>query len=342
MQIARSADALADAEAEVAVDFTVVDAARENLDWCADHGVHAVVGTTGFSAADLDDFRERFAASDANAVIAPNFAIGAVLMMRFAELAAPYFETRRDHRAPPRPEGRRAVGHRHAHRRADGRGVRRVGGRPHHHDGGRGRPRRRGRAAASTSTRCGCAAWSPTRRCCSAPPGSRSDPPRLLRPHVVHARRAARGEGGGRATRAHHRPRPAARALSPPDGGAGAVDDTRLQVLARRVRLHRPPGDGQDHRRRRRRRVRGVAGHHLPPVPGRQGRAPPRHRRLGDGPLLPRLGEELGDAADFPEFLERALPLARRELREHAVLQKVLETEPDRLNAADHRRSSTG
>ena len=45
------------------------------------------------------------------------------------------------------------------------------------------------------------------------------------------------------------------------------------------------------------------------------------------------LGEELGDAADFPEFLERALPLARRELREHAVLQKVLETEPDRLNA---------
>jgi len=46
-----------------------------------------------------------------------------------------------------------------------------------------------------------------------------------------------------------------------------------------------------------------------------------------------RLGEELGDAADFPEFLERALPLARRELLEHTVLQKVLETEPDRLNA---------
>jgi AcrR family transcriptional regulator len=45
-----------------------------------------------------------------------------------------------------------------------------------------------------------------------------------------------------------------------------------------------------------------------------------------------RLGQELGDAADFPEFLERALPLARRELLEHAVLQKVLETEPDRLN----------
>jgi AcrR family transcriptional regulator len=46
-----------------------------------------------------------------------------------------------------------------------------------------------------------------------------------------------------------------------------------------------------------------------------------------------RLGEELGDAADFAEFLERALPLARRELLEHTVLQKVLETEPDRLTA---------
>ena len=93
MQVAPSCDALADAGAEVVVDFTVVDAARKNLEWCADHGVHAVVGTTGFTPADLDDFRTRFDASTANAVIAPNFAIGAVLMIRFAELAAPYFET---------------------------------------------------------------------------------------------------------------------------------------------------------------------------------------------------------------------------------------------------------
>ena len=54
MQISRSADALADAGAEVAVDFTVVDAARDNLTWCAEHGVHAVVGTTGFGADDID------------------------------------------------------------------------------------------------------------------------------------------------------------------------------------------------------------------------------------------------------------------------------------------------
>jgi len=93
LQVARTAEALAEAGAEVAVDFTVLDAARENLRWCAANGVHAVVGTTGFSDDDIDDLRARFEASSANVVIAPNFAIGAVLMMRFAALAAPYFET---------------------------------------------------------------------------------------------------------------------------------------------------------------------------------------------------------------------------------------------------------
>ena len=93
LQVAPRADALAESGAEVAVDFTVVDAARDNLRWCADHGVHAVVGTTGFGPDELDDIGARFEQSGANAVIAPNFAIGAVLMMRFAELAAPYFDT---------------------------------------------------------------------------------------------------------------------------------------------------------------------------------------------------------------------------------------------------------
>jgi 4-hydroxy-tetrahydrodipicolinate reductase len=93
LHVSRNAEALVDAGAEVAVDFTVVDAARGNLEWCADNGVHAVVGTTGFTTDDLDHLSERFGKSDANAVIAPNFAIGAILMMRFAEMAAPYFET---------------------------------------------------------------------------------------------------------------------------------------------------------------------------------------------------------------------------------------------------------
>ena len=89
--IADGPEALAEAGAEVVVDFTVLDAARQNLHWLAEHGMHAVVGTTGFSAADLDGLRAAFTTS--NCFLAPNFAIGAVLMMRFAELAAPHFET---------------------------------------------------------------------------------------------------------------------------------------------------------------------------------------------------------------------------------------------------------
>jgi 4-hydroxy-tetrahydrodipicolinate reductase len=91
MQISPDHDSLARAEAEVAVDFTNLDAARANLAWCAANGVHAVAGTTGFTQADYDDLATRFTRS--NCIVAPNFAIGAVLMMRFAELAAPYFET---------------------------------------------------------------------------------------------------------------------------------------------------------------------------------------------------------------------------------------------------------
>jgi 4-hydroxy-tetrahydrodipicolinate reductase len=83
--------AMLDAGVEVAVDFTVLDAARDNVAWCAANGVHAVVGTTGFTSADVEHFRGLF--RDSNCLIAPNFAIGAVLLMRFAELAAPWFDT---------------------------------------------------------------------------------------------------------------------------------------------------------------------------------------------------------------------------------------------------------
>ncbi len=78
-------------DADVWVDFTVLEAARKNVEWCAVNGVHAVVGTTGFNDADIARFREMFSSS--NCLIAPNFAIGALLMMKFAELAAPWFES---------------------------------------------------------------------------------------------------------------------------------------------------------------------------------------------------------------------------------------------------------
>ena len=91
LTIAKDLRVLADANVEVAVDFTVAAASRINLPWLAMHNVHAVVGTTGFTDADIAEFKKMFTAS--NCIVAPNFAIGAVLMMRFAEIAAPFFDT---------------------------------------------------------------------------------------------------------------------------------------------------------------------------------------------------------------------------------------------------------
>lgn len=87
------ADRQAAAGADVVVDFTVAEAARDNLIWLAEQRVHAVVGTTGFTDDDLERFQAAFDAAERACIIAPNFAISAVLMMRFAELAAPYFDT---------------------------------------------------------------------------------------------------------------------------------------------------------------------------------------------------------------------------------------------------------
>lgn len=91
LTVAGGVEAFERAGVDVVVDFTRLEAARDNLAWAAEHGVHAVVGTTGFT----DDDHRRFAAtfSRSNCLIVPNFAIGAVLMMRFAEMAAPWFET---------------------------------------------------------------------------------------------------------------------------------------------------------------------------------------------------------------------------------------------------------
>src|SRR5579863_8182649 len=87
LQVASDVEDLERSEAEVAVDFIVADAAVEHMRWCASHGVHAVVGTTGIAPTVLEELDALFARSSANCVIAANFAIGAVLMMRFAELA---------------------------------------------------------------------------------------------------------------------------------------------------------------------------------------------------------------------------------------------------------------
>ncbi len=85
-------EVLVDAGVEVAVDFTVAEAARRTLPWLAERGIHAVVGTTGLGPEDLEVLGRAFTGDPANAVVAPNFAIGAVLLMRFSELAAPLMD----------------------------------------------------------------------------------------------------------------------------------------------------------------------------------------------------------------------------------------------------------
>lgn len=94
-------DELADlAGAEVVVEFTVPAASLSNVAHCVDRGVHVVVGTTGWDDARLDELRRRLEATGpartggrVGVLVAPNFAIGALLMMSFAARAAPFFES---------------------------------------------------------------------------------------------------------------------------------------------------------------------------------------------------------------------------------------------------------
>ena len=85
---------VADAGADVVVDFTTPDVVMDNLHWCVDQGINAVVGTSGFTEARLDRVRSWLAhRPDLGVIIAPNFAVGAVLMMEFAARAARFFES---------------------------------------------------------------------------------------------------------------------------------------------------------------------------------------------------------------------------------------------------------
>jgi 4-hydroxy-tetrahydrodipicolinate reductase len=86
--------ALIDTSTDVVIDFTHPDVVMDNLKFLIDNGIHAVVGTTGFTQERLDQVADWLAATPgANILIAPNFAIGAVLSMHFAQQAAPYFES---------------------------------------------------------------------------------------------------------------------------------------------------------------------------------------------------------------------------------------------------------
>lgn len=91
VSVAGGRDVLAAAGVEVAVDFTRPDAVMENVRFLLESGIHAVVGTTGIGPEEQEEIRAWAEASAANAVVTPNFSVGAVLSQRLAEQAAPHF-----------------------------------------------------------------------------------------------------------------------------------------------------------------------------------------------------------------------------------------------------------
>jgi 4-hydroxy-tetrahydrodipicolinate reductase len=87
-------DALVETGADAIVDFTHPDVVMANLEFCLTRGIHAVVGTTGFDDARLEQLRGFLADQpETGCLIAPNFSLGAIFMMRFAAAAAPYFDS---------------------------------------------------------------------------------------------------------------------------------------------------------------------------------------------------------------------------------------------------------
>ena len=94
LDIGDSLESLKSSGAQIVVDFTTPDSVMANLEFLANNGIHAVVGTTGFDAARTATLEKLIAANPSVGIlIAPNFAIGAVLMMEFATKAAKYFES---------------------------------------------------------------------------------------------------------------------------------------------------------------------------------------------------------------------------------------------------------
>ncbi|MCW2747029.1 MAG: 4-hydroxy-tetrahydrodipicolinate reductase [Nocardioidaceae bacterium] len=87
-------DSLEEAEVEAILDFTHPNAAMDNIRWCIDNGVNAVIGTSGFSDQKVADVRAYLGEDPkVGVLVVPNFSIGAVLMMKFAGIAAPFFES---------------------------------------------------------------------------------------------------------------------------------------------------------------------------------------------------------------------------------------------------------
>ncbi len=204
-------DRILEAEAELAIDFTHPDVVMDTVRWCISHAVHLVAGTTGISQEDLQEIEKLLSdeGHESNVVVAPNFALGAVLMQRFAAEAARYLpaveiiELHHDQKADAPSGTAIATARRIQHDRPEGwRGPDR--GEPR---GRSGRRRRWDPRALRPAPRAGGAPGGHLRRAGPDP----DDPPRLDRSVLVHARRADGGPGGDDPAWAYRRARAAAR-----------------------------------------------------------------------------------------------------------------------------------
>ena len=183
---------LADAGAQVVVDFTHPGAVLDNLRHLLDAGIAAVVGTSGFDDARFATLRGWLDATPGHVLVAPNFGVGAVLMMQFARQAARFFdsvEVVELHHAgkvdAPSGTAARTASLLAAERAAAGLGV---GAR--RHASALGRPRRR-RGRHPRALRAPARARRPPGGAARRPGGGAHDPARLVRPRLVHARGAA-------------------------------------------------------------------------------------------------------------------------------------------------------
>ncbi len=165
-----SLETLTQSGAEVAVELTTPASVMDNLDYCVHHGIHAVVGTTGWTDERLAQLTGWLATTPKTGVlIAPNFSIGAVLTMKFAQIAAPYFESVEviELHHPNKVDAPSGTATRTAQLIAEARAK--AGSAPRRTPPPRPWTARAARAStASRCTRSGCAVCWPTRRSCSA------------------------------------------------------------------------------------------------------------------------------------------------------------------------------
>ena len=188
---------LVDSGAEIVIDLTVPDSSEANVRFAVEHGMHAVVGTTGWTPERLDSLRELLGEHPGVGVlIAPNFAIGSILATEFAAKAARYFDSVEiiEIHHPNKVDAPSGTAVHTARKVAAARAEAGVGPSP---DATTSDPLgSRGAVVDGTSARNGGSPGDSAGR----PRPAAGDSPRFLRPRLIHARRAAGCARGGGAS----------------------------------------------------------------------------------------------------------------------------------------------